>query len=228
MRSLWDQESNFVFIWWMQCSSIYQRTGLEGILELVLFLDSCSIQSPDLILMGTTGTSSHINTFHVYLESNQSAEPSLKVHTDDENSQRLRWTRCAHLHRQDVYVETDEPPRDHQSPHDVLLLHHLPHPGDLQFHQLPQDLLVRLQPQHVWSVVVWEHVHCQQPFLNTSCFSCLCQKTFSSVRRQMVVTFILQNIQPYLQLFSPQKHFRSLQSETFSLTSASAAAFRFS
>lgn len=45
--------------------------------------------------------------------------------------------RHTHLYRQDVYVETDEPPGDHQGPHDVMVHHDLPYWRDFYLHQLP-------------------------------------------------------------------------------------------
>lgn len=59
-----------------------------------------------------------------------------------------------YLHWQDVDEEADEPARDHQSPHDAVILHEPPHRGNLRPHQLAQNLLIRLQTQHGRRVVI--------------------------------------------------------------------------
>lgn len=78
----------------------------------------------------------------------------------------------AHLHRQNVNIETDEPARDHQCPHHIVFHHHLPHSGDFEFHQLPQHLLVRLQSQHSRTVVVYD----QTVSVLLKAFCCVDQK----------------------------------------------------
>lgn len=59
-----------------------------------------------------------------------------------------------YLHWQDVDEQADEPARDHQSPHDAVILHELPHRRDLHPHQLAQNLLICLQTQHGRCVVI--------------------------------------------------------------------------
>lgn len=60
----------------------------------------------------------------------------------------------AHLHRQDVHKQADEPAGHQQGPQHTMAIHQGCHGRKLHPHQLCQDLLISLQPQHCWAIVI--------------------------------------------------------------------------
>lgn len=89
-------------------------------------------------------------------DSPRPAEPSARERKQREIGKYLHTHApvLAHLNRENVDIEADEPARHHQHPYAGILGHQLSHCRRFHLHQLAEDLHIRLQAQHVRAVII--------------------------------------------------------------------------